>query len=319
MAASPPRSGATGLERHETHAPLALRGRRPGDGMTARLRASFIGIGAQKCATTWLHGVLQQCPDVWISGEKELDFFSHHFDRGYEWYDRQLTTAPPRRHRGEISPSYFIHPDAARRAAGYNPALHILVTLRDPVERAFSNHLHEARKGHITGGNLIFETALANNPLYRAQGCYATHLARWLDCFPAAQVTVLFQEDIAADRAAMARRVTDALHLPPLADFLDLRANESVRYRQERLGQALWRVGESARRYGFGHLVELAKAAPGVRQLRAANREDLRAVVPPMTADTEQALTAYYADEVARLQRLLGRPVPWPRYHSSAT
>jgi hypothetical protein len=286
--------------------------------MTA-FRASFIGIGAQKCATTWLYGVLQQCPDVWVSAEKEVDFFSHHFDRGYEWYERHLASDPIRKHRGEISPSYFIHPAAADRAAAYNPGLHILVTLRDPVARAYSNHLHEARKGHVSGGNLIFETALDNNPLYRDQGRYATHLARWLDCFPAAQVTVLFQEEIEADRAAMARLVTDRLKLPPLADFLDLRANESVRYRNEGLGRMLWRIGDGARRRGLGRVVELAKAAPGLRQLRAANREDLRTVVPPMTKDTEAVLTGYFAEEVARLERLLGRRTPWPRFHSSAT
>ncbi|ETX27226.1 sulfotransferase domain-containing protein [Roseivivax isoporae] len=277
-------------------------------------QATFVGIGGQKCATTWLYGVLRQCPDAAVSDEKEVDFFSYYFDRGYEWYERHFAGTAGRRHRGEISPSYLIHPAAPARAAAYNPDLHVFVTLRDPVRRAFSNHLHEARKGHVSGANLVFETALDNNPLYLDQGRYATHLARWYDHFPADRIHVLFQEEITADRAGAARAVTDVLGLAPLQDFLDLRANESVRYRNPALGTALWRLGRAARDRGLGRLVEHAKAAPGIRQLRSANREAMTEVVDPMAPETERRLEAFYADEVAALERLVGRPAPWPRF-----
>lgn len=281
-------------------------------------QATLIGIGAQKCASTWLYGVLQQCADVRVSDDKEVDFFSYYFDRGYEWYERNFADAGDRRHRGEISPSYFIHPDAPARVAAYNPDMHILVTLRDPVDRAYSNHLHEARKGHISGANLDFEAALSNNPLYRDQGCYARHLARWFDHFPRDRIHVFFQEDITADREAMARILTDRLGVPPLEDFLDLRANESVRYRNPGLGQALWRAGNFARQQGLGRAVETVKSAPGIRHLRAANREPMRDIVPPLQADTAAALTEFYAADVAQLETLLDCPVPWPRFQSAS-
>ncbi|WGH78926.1 sulfotransferase domain-containing protein [Jannaschia ovalis] len=281
-------------------------------------QATFIGIGAQKCASTWLYGVLAQCPDLRVSDEKEVDFFSYRFDRGYEWYERRFVSGRPRRHRGEISPSYFIHPAAPDRAAAYNPDLQILVCLRDPVARAFSNHLHEVRKGHVSGANVAFEAALDNNPLYVDQGRYATHLSRWFDAFPRARIHVLFQEEIRADRAAAARRVTDALGLPPIADFLDRRANESVRYRNPVLGRTLWRLGHAARRAGLGRAVETAKALPGIREMRDANRERLREVVAPMRPDTEARLTAMFAPEVERLETLLGRETPWPRFRPAA-
>ncbi|MBE9637064.1 sulfotransferase [Salipiger mangrovisoli] len=283
-----------------------------------RFQATFVGIGGQKCATTWLYGVLQQCPGVRVSDEKEVDFFSYYFDRGYEWYERNFAAEQQVQHRGEISPSYLIHPAAAARAAAYNPDLHVFVTLRDPVKRAFSNHLHEARKGHISGDNLLFETALGNNPLYRDQGCYATHLRRWFDHFPAERIHVFFQEEINADREAMARQVTDQLGLPPLEDFLDLRANESVRYRNPVVGEALWKVGNYARRNGLGRVVETVKSAPGISQLRSANREAMNAVVQPMKPETEAMLTDFYADEVAALEKLLNRPTPWERYKPAA-
>lgn len=279
-----------------------------------QFQATFIGIGAQKCASTWLYGVLQQSPEVLVSDEKEVDFFSYYFDRGYEWYERNFASETPRQHRGEISPSYFIHPDAPARASAYNPDLHVFVTLRDPVKRAFSNHLHEARKGHISGENLVFETAMDNNPLYRDQGRYATHLKRWLNHFPQDRVHVMFQEEILEDRAKMARQVTDLLGLKPLDDFLDLRANESVRYRNAALGETMWKVGDYARRHGMGRLVETVKSSPGIKQMRASNRESMRDAVAPMAAQTETALTDFYADEVSQLEALLNRSVPWQRF-----
>lgn len=280
------------------------------------LQATFIGIGAQKSATTWLYGVLQQCPDVRVSDDKEVDFFSYYFDRGYEWYERSFDDAEDVVHRGEISPSYLIHPSAPFRAAQYNPGLQIFVTLRDPVDRAFSNHLHEARKGHISGTNLAFETALENNPLYRDQGLYAYHLKKWYDHFPRNQIHVMFQEDIHTDRERSAREVTDALGLEPLADFLDLRANESVRYRNATVGETMWKVGNFARRNGLGKVAEVAKSMPGIRQMRQANREPMREIVEPMRPETARSLTGYYEEDVAALEALLARPVPWARFQA---
>ena len=278
------------------------------------LQASFIGIGAQKSASTWLYGVLQQSPDVRVSEVKEVDFFSYYFDRGYEWYERNFDSPSPHRHRGEISPSYLIHPAAAARAATYNPDLQIFVALRDPVDRIFSNHLHEVRKGHISGPNLRFETALDNNPLYREQGLYAKHLGPWYDHFPADQIHVIFQEDIRRDRAGAAEEVMQALGLEPLAEFLDLKANESVQYRNAALGERLWKIGNYARKNGLGRVVEAIKAAPGVRQMRQSNRQALRDTVAPMEAETEVRLREFYADDVAALEQRLGRGVPWPRF-----
>jgi hypothetical protein len=280
-------------------------------------QATFIGIGAQKCASTWAYGVFQQMPQVQVSDVKEVDFFSYYFDRGYEWYERHFASQTPVMHRGEISPSYFIDSDAPARAAAYNPDLHVLVTLRDPVARAYSNHLHEVRKSHISGDNLVFETALENNPLYLEQGRYATHLARWLDHFPAERVHVIFQEDIHQDRKAMADRLADLMGLPRLEDFLDQRANESVRYRNPLVGETLYKVGSFARKKGLGKVVEGVKAAPGIRQMRDANREELRSVIAPMTAETKTRLRDFYAPEVETLQRMIGQPAPWARFADS--
>lgn len=277
-------------------------------------RATFIGIGAQKTASTWLHGVLTQFDEVTTSEPKELDFFSYFFDRGYEWYERHFV-APTAAHRGEVSPSYFIAADAPARAARYNKDLIVLATLRDPVERAFSNHLHEVRAGHISGANLDFATALEeNNPLYLDQGFYARHLSRWFDHFPGEQLAVLFQEVIRTEEDAQVARLAELLGLRPPANVVRRRPNESIDYKNRAVGMTLYRIGEVARRNGLGAAVEGVKGMPVVRQLRAANQKVLRQEVAPMSAEVEARLKEAYAKDVEALSKMLGVPLPWPRF-----
>ena len=47
---------------------------------------SFIGIGAQRCGTTWLYESLAAHPEVYVSRPKELYFFTKNYMRGLDWY-----------------------------------------------------------------------------------------------------------------------------------------------------------------------------------------------------------------------------------------
>ncbi len=163
-------------------------------------RIDFVCIGAQKCATTWLHDVLATHPQVSMPVDvKEVDFFSAKFDRGFQWYERHFAPDTAAAVRGEVSPSYLCSADAPARVQAYNPAMKIILIARDPVARAESNHKHEVRVGHLAGDDLSFEKGLANNPMYVEQGLYSKHLDRWLECFPGNQVLVLKYETLRDD------------------------------------------------------------------------------------------------------------------------
>lgn len=280
-------------------------------------KANFIGIGAQKCASTWLYGALAQFPDVYVSDRKEVDFFSYFYDHGYEWYERHFAEGAQRRFRGEVSPSYFISSDAPQRAHLYNRDLLILVTLRDPVERAYSNHLHEVRAGHLSGANLVFETAIENNPLYLNQGRYAHHLQRWFATFPREQIHVTFQEDVKADSLAQTRRLAAFMGTREPEQFVRRSANESVDYKNRAVGMMLWRLGKRARKAGLGAVVEQVKTLPGIRQMRSANQKSLRDATAPMRPETEAALVRSFEEDVRALESLLGTQVPWKRFRAS--
>jgi hypothetical protein len=284
------------------------------------VKPTFLGIGAQKCASTWIHTVLDDHPDIFVSAPKELDFFSHRYDRGYGWYERHFSAAGSARAIGEVSPSYLCDPSVPDRVARYDPAIKIVLALRDPVQRAFSNHLHEIRKGHFAGDDLRFEAGLATNPMYLIQSRYGTHAASWLGVFPKDRLLILVQEEILADPAAQARRLYAFLGVDPdhRSTLLFRRSNESVGARSQALFRAWRAAGDFGRRHGLGGLVEGLKKLPPVAAAMAANRRDLRAEIPAMLPETEQSLQRELAAELLALSDFVGRhDWPWPTWHAA--
>lgn len=278
----------------------------------APMTPDVLGIGAQKCASSWLHAVAGSHPEIGLSDPKEVDFFSYYYDRGYQWYETHFPQTPGARVYFECSPSYFYDPRAPGRAAAYRPDMKILALLRDPVKRAFSNHMHEIIKGHVPP--CTFEEGLKNNPVYLEQGRYATHLSHWFDSFPRNQIKVMFAEEIAADPASAAADVFGFFGVDP--DFqsaiLHERRNESDRPRFPALRTGLRAGGDWLRRCGLETTLARIKAAPPVASILHANSIQVRDEIPPMRPETAQQLVEYFAPEMAALCDLLGRDtLPW--------
>lgn len=287
--------------------------RQPAAPRSAAPCPSFIGIGAQKCATTWIHTNLVPHPGLFVPTRKELDFFSYNYLRGFAWYRHHFAEAAGRV-SGEISPSYLVEPAAPERVHAHDPRTRILVALRDPVERAFSNHVHEVRKGLYPLADTSFEAGLAENPMYLEQSRYGRHLERWFALFERQQILVLFQEEIAAEPERHLRRIYRFLGvrddwLPPA---FGERSHENVGYRNAAVRDAFRFVGRTGRRLGLHQFVGAAKRAPLVGSLYRMNRRDFRKEIGAMREETRLRLIESFADDMRLLTRLLGRDeLPW--------
>jgi hypothetical protein len=277
---------------------------------SAVARPTYVGIGAQKCASTWLHRILAPHPQVVVPEAKEIDFFSHRYDRGYQWYESCF----PRRHgsqlaAGEISPSYFSDPCVPARVARYAPDARIIVSLREPVERALSNHRHEVRAGHLKGADLTFERGLANNPMYVEQGLYAKHLRAWLDHFPQDQLLVLLMDDVVADPETVSRTVYRFIGVDDsfVPDTAHGRYNRSYATRSLAIGNFKDSLYAITRTAGMRWAWSLA-AGLGIRALyRGINTAPSEAVIPPPRPETLAALRRTFEPDVRDLETLLGR------------
>jgi hypothetical protein len=187
------------------------------------------------------------------------------------------------------------------------------------VARAYSNHLHEVMKRHIP--TCSFAEGLANNPAYVEQGLYATHLARWLEQFPADNVLCLIAEEVVRDPQGTAERLYRFLGLRAdhRSGVLDERRNESDRARSPLLRAALRAGGDAMRRARLEEMLVRVKKLPAVSRLLQYNSVRMRSEVPPMTTDDVQRLRGVFAPEMLGIAALLGREtLPWDTWRHAA-
>ncbi len=156
----------------------------------------FLIIGAAKCATTWLQLSLSQSPDVFMPGP-ELHFFSREYDRGMDWYQEKFEVSNNERFVGEKSNSYLTHPEAAKRIASHCPNSRLIVQLRDPVARAFSDYCMLFRRGEVTRNiHDYLDPSHAAGQRFLNDGRYAHHLSRFYDLFSAERILLLAFENV---------------------------------------------------------------------------------------------------------------------------
>lgn len=188
----------------------------------------FLIIGAQKCGTTSLYKCLIDHPQILRARQKELHFFDNNYSKGLDWYRTQFVM-PSRQEMqsgqkmrlnqkflvGEASPYYIFHPLVPERVRLHIPEAKLIVMLRDPVARAWSQYHHEVRLGFE---QLSFEEALAaeterlagevdrmrsdetyysynhQHYTYLSRGIYVDQLQAWMELFPREQFLILESE-----------------------------------------------------------------------------------------------------------------------------
>ncbi|MEE9494417.1 MAG: sulfotransferase domain-containing protein [Gammaproteobacteria bacterium] len=273
-------------------------------------KPTFIGIGAQKCASTWIYDILADHPDVILSEKKEVDYFSYHYDHGRQWYEssfaannRSFIAA------GEISPSYFHEPAVPERILAQYPDAKILVALRDPVKRAISNHKHEIRVGHLSGDDLSLEFGLANNSTYIDQGLYAKHLQRWFEVFPREQILVLLFEDIIGDKQVAAKQIFNFLGIAENHSPAALNSQSNPSYVNKFRGLESFRrsLRQTMSKLGLDSVWTFLQKA-GLQKLYASlNKKPSESVIPPTSEVTKQQLALAFREDIEKLEKMLNR------------
>jgi hypothetical protein len=262
----------------------------------------FLYIGTSKAGSTWLFNTLAIHPQVHLASSKGLYFFDQHYDRGIDWYLEQFRGAGDARAMGEISHSYLSSPDAERRIAELNPGMRLLVCLREPVDRAFSDYLDLVKNGQFDGS---FEAALERYPRLVDRGRYASHLHRYSSVFPAGQMSVQLFDDLRSDPQSYADATVDFLEvdrLPRPAAALKRRQPAGTA-RSRGLASAAKHASAVARQVGLRKLRSRVKRSVVIRQLLYRPYADDRPQLDPVVAEE---LRRVFAPEVEALAPLLG-------------
>ncbi len=174
---------------------------------------NFLYVGPDKAGSSWIHEMLLRHPDVFLTPAKDLYYFDRYYDRGPAWYAAQFEGASDEKIVGEVCQDYLFHPEAAARIRSTLGPVKVMVSLRDPVERAWSSYLYMRKHGI---GPDTFGEALRSRPELLEHGRYATGLDRFLELFPRDHVHVALFDDLVADPQRFIDGVTDFLQIAPL-------------------------------------------------------------------------------------------------------
>jgi hypothetical protein len=184
--------------------------------MTAGPHRHVLVIGAQRCGTTYLGAALDAHPHITMARparpEPKVFCDPELAARGADWYHRTwFSHAVDEQVLGDKSTSYLEDPAAPARAADMlGGEVHVVVVLREPVQRAVSNWRFSSRNGletrpvedalraDLEGGQPWDEQATSVSPFaYLRRGRYADFLAPWWSTFAGTTHLLLMEEMLA--------------------------------------------------------------------------------------------------------------------------
>jgi hypothetical protein len=208
---------------------------------TAPDRVAFVIAGTQRGGTTTLYEYLRRHPEICMPLEKELHFFDNEElwrspPPPYARYHAAFRPAPSHRMLGEATPIYMYWKPALQRMREYNPAMKLIVLLRNPITRAHSHWNFERQAGRES---LSFHDALQaerarteqakpaqlRDGSYVQRGMYTEQLKRMWSSFPAAQTLVLRTDDLRIRLGDVFARVARFLGVARFTPVNEITAN----------------------------------------------------------------------------------------------
>jgi hypothetical protein len=309
---------------------------------------NFFIVGAPKAGTTSLYFYLDQHPQIYMSPLKEPNYFADELRidnfvesarpriaremqslRKYllgdmqekrfgglvstwEDYLRLFRKVAGEIAIGEATPCYLWSKTAARNIVARNSEAKIIINLRNPIDRAFSQYLHMVTVGSTRksfreqiNANLNQTTELLGplRPLLEF-GHYYEQIKRYMNEFSHAQIHISLYEDLQRDPKMLVSELFSFLGVDP-----HFPADTSRRYaepRVPRLPGSIHLLKEMGVWPYFKSIVP-RQLVPHMRSLMLKPRLALT-----MSAADRMFLIDYYRADVEKLASVLNRDImPW--------
>ena len=197
-------------------------------------KVDFVIPGAAKGGTTALDAYLRLNPEICMPQKtKDVNFFNTDklFSSGEPDYRLDHSFFKPKKFHsilGEASPDYLHWEEFARRVYAYNPEMKIIVTLRNPIDRAFSNWNMLKMTGweSLSFGEAIrLEEERTRATIgvdewrtfsYVDRGFYVEQIRRLRRYFPPEQILIIKQEDLRDKQDATLSSIWQFLEVNPI-------------------------------------------------------------------------------------------------------
>jgi len=190
-------------------------------------KVNFLIAGTQKGGTTALYEYLKMHSEIIMPELKELHFFDkdiyftdkEDYEQYHKYYDFQNTKL-----KGEATPIYMYWETAPERIYKYNPDMKLILLLRNPISRAYSQWNMEIQKNNEY---LSFSEAIRSEKRrlntknemhirhfsYLDRGLYSKQINRIKKYFPSTNVLILKSENLLIDHYSTLNKITDFLNI----------------------------------------------------------------------------------------------------------
>ena len=195
----------------------------------------FIFIGFDKSGSTWLYNALSSNTYVSLPRCKETFYFDRFYSKGENWFIKQFNVK--KSVWLDICHDYIFDDDALGRIKKDFPNAHLIVFLRDPIEKCFSLYKF-AKRNHTVSGN--FRSCLENNPGIIERSFYADRISKIIFSF-GKKAHFFFFDNLQKNPHSFYEEICKTLNVPAIT-----KSNLSDKINQS----------SSERIYGFGFIAK---------------------------------------------------------------
>lgn len=217
-----------------------------------RVYPTFIIIGSSRCGTTALYDYLTKNKHGFPATLKEIHFFDSYFDKGMNWYKANFPTFFHRKIiTGDSTTAYLENSLVAKRVFLTLPKIKLIILVRNPVDRAFSNYKKKSNNLKRKGMKLpfsfddIIEKELAylkSKPFdsysacpYVSRGLYYQQLKVWEKYFSRKQILIIKSEDFFQEPLVILEQVYNFLGVEKFTFNSNIKVNQNKSEEDETL------------------------------------------------------------------------------------
>jgi hypothetical protein len=192
---------------------------------------TFVGLGSQRSASTWLHSVLKAHPQITMTSRKEVAYFGKQIQwHNLNWYTdlfRDPSGLPTRAIRGDISPWYSrLRRHSVESLRRIIPDLKAVLIIRNPIARSWSqamvelSFMKDVPADHVPIGRILRHVVRRRTNRYND---YQPVIELWDDVFGAGCVHVDIFDKVKTDPNGLLRGILKHVGADP-----DLRVPDEV-------------------------------------------------------------------------------------------
>jgi hypothetical protein len=286
---------------------------------------NFFVVGAAKCGSTSVWKYLKRHPQVFIPEMKDPSFFistprapgRDHCAGNLEAYQNVYREAKGYKAIGDTTVGYLFDRNAARGIHAVCPHARIVILLRDPVARAYSNYYMYERYG--VERSSFFEAVQrdhskaieANNwsglfpQLYVELGLYYEQVLRYIETFGREQVGIYLFEDMQKDTRGLMSEICGHIGVDPA--LLDSKELARV-HNPGRVPRVRWLYNIA--RAVLSLKVRRRILSPSVSEWLGETPLFYKRYKQPRDQRATKYLQSIYEPDLCRLEALLGRKLP---------